>query len=220
MNFEDFKNKVRRKLRTFHIGTLGAIVCSVQLLLELYNFALNLFLGSGISDISNIIFLVINCLFDLYLVRYFITAKENNSLAPARTGIVLLVIANYVIPAIRSILTSVFTNSVGITLFSAIISGLVLGIIYFILLILEFNHKGKHNHLIMAIIAGLMVVFSLLQAGTLIAMGALSFINAADMLYTSLSFIYLLLSGFVTIGTSVIFLLYPIFAIREQRRGY
>ena len=72
----------------------------------------------------------------------------------------------------------------------------------------------------MAIIAGLMVVFSLLQAGTLIAMGALSFINAADMLYTSLSFIYLLLSGFVTIGTSVIFLLYPIFAIREQRRGY
>ena len=180
MNFEDFKNKVRRKLRSFHIGTLGAIVCSVQLLLELYYFALNLFLGSGISDISNIIFLVINCLFDLYLVRYFITAKENNSLAPARTGIVLLVIANYVIPAIRSILTSVFTNSVGITLFS----------------------------------------FSLLQAGTLIAMGALSFINAADMLYTSLSFIYLLLSGFVTIGTSVIFLLYPIFAIREQRRGY
>ena len=220
MNFEDIKNKIKRKLRSFHIGTFGAIVCSVQLILELYNFGLNLFINNNVHDILSIIFLVINCVFDLYLVRYFILSKENNTLTLARTGIILLVVANYVLPAIEAVISSMFTNSLGITLFSTIISGMVLGIIYFVLLILEYRHVGKHNHLIMAVVSGLMVVLSLLQGGTLIAMGAMNFISATNMLYVSLSFIYLVLSAFVTIGISVIFLLYPLFAIRESRRGY
>lgn len=220
MKFEDIKNKIKRKFRSFHIGTFGAIVCSAQLILELYNFALNLFINNNVHDVSSIIFLVINCVFDLYLVRYFILSKENNTLTPARTGIILLVVANYVLPAIEAVISSMFTNSLGITLFSTIISGMVLGIIYFVLLILEYRHVGKHNHLIMAVVSGLMVVLSLLQGGTLIAMGAMNFISATNMLYVSLSFIYLVLSAFVTIGISVIFLLYPLFAIRESRRGY
>ena len=220
MNFEDIKNKLKRKFRSFHIGTLGAIVCSAQLLLELYYFALNLFFLNSISSVSDIIFLVINCVFDLYLVKYFISSKENNSLTPARTGIILLVIANYVIPSIQSIISSVFTNSLGITLLSTMLSGMVLGIVYFIMLILEYRHIGKHNHLIMIIVSALMVVVGLLQAGTMIAMGAIGFIATEDVLYTTLCFIYYLLSGFVTVGTAVVFLLYPIFAIREARRGF
>ena len=220
MNFEDLKNKLKRKFRSFHIGTLGAAVCTAQLLLELYSFALSLFFLNGASDISSIIFLVINCVFDLYLVRYFITAKENNSLAPARVGIIFLIISNYVIPAIRMVIESVFTNSLGISLFSIVLSGMVLGVIYFILLILEFNHKGKHNHLIMAIVSGLMVLFAIGQGALLIVLGSFGMINSANLLLDSLYLIYYILSAFVVVGTSLIFFLYPIFAIREQKRGF
>lgn len=220
MDFQTLKNKFLRKLHSFHIGTLGAIVCSAQLLLELYSFAIQLFMLDGINNISSIIFLAINCIFDLYLVKYFITSKENNSLQPARIAIIFLIISNYVLPAIQIGIESLFSNALGQALFGIILSGLVFGIAYFVLLILENKRKGKHNLLFMTIIGAIMVLLALGQGGLAIANGILLLMEPTDILYDALMFIYYLLNGFVIIGMSVIFLLYPVFEIRERRRGY
>ena len=43
MNFNDFKFKLQRFFRRIHIGGIGAVVCTADLLLELYSFAITLF---------------------------------------------------------------------------------------------------------------------------------------------------------------------------------
>lgn len=220
MNFNDFKNKMRRKFRNFSIGGIGAAVCSAKLLIELYGFAIQLFLIGIDGDFSSIIFLVINCVFDLYLVRYFITSKENNSLAPARLAIIFLIIANYVLPALQMIVGSIFTSSTGAALLSVVISGTVLGIVYFIMLILEYRKRRKHSYLIMAIVGGLMLLISIAQGALLIVSGVEVLTASSDLLYGVLYLIYYLLNAFVTIGMSLIFFLYPLLALREQKRGY
>ncbi len=219
MDFNEIKNKVSRKLRNFHIGTLGAIVCTAQLLLELYSFAIALFIFNSPS-FPDIFFLVINCIFDLYLVRYFITSKENNSLNPARTAIVLLLISFYVLPSIESAILGIFTTGLGATLLGILLSGVVLGIAYFIFLILEYRHKGKRNHLAMIILGSIMTLIGIAQGALSLTMGVISFISSTNILYDSLMLVYYCLGLIVTVGMPVIFLLYPIYAIRQERRGF
>lgn len=220
MNFNDFKFKLQRFFRRIHIGGIGAVVCTADLLLELYSFAITLFTNQlNSNNITNIIFLVINCVFDLYLVRYFLQSKENNNLSFAKLAIILLVIANYIMPAISNAIQGILNSSIGMVLFSIILSGGILGIVYFILLVLENKHIGKRNYLIMAILGGIMFLFGIVQGVLNIIMAVETLMVSSD-LSAILLFIYAFLSSFVTIGMGLIFFLFPLFTIREQKRGY
>lgn len=161
------------------------------------------------ENIINIIVSLINIAFYVVISNMF--RRSDNNKSEATKAVFLLVFFDFVILAIRMILSGIFL----IFFLSPISLYIVAGILYFVFLVLERNKENKNNLKALTILG--------------IIICALSFLSFIFNIYVSISafatyqngylnIIYLIISLFSYLahfGISVIYLLYPLYIKRE-----
>lgn len=223
--------KIKRKLRSIKVGTFGAIATSLFLLSLLCDFGGSLIGLTGVSspDLTNLLMLIVNVLFYFILTKDFLASRETNTLGRARYGILVLVIFNYILPAINLVISGLFGGSIaGVILIlsmTTLFSGLAFGIGYFIMLIIEFRSRKheKVTYTLMTIFGALLLLSSFsyvaLDIFTIVSNWNM-IINAAFDFAALLFLLSLLLDAFGQLFLGITFVLYPIYKYREIKRGY
>ena len=231
MNFSDFKVKFKRWFNNLNIGFFGAVGATLMVLAILLSFGGTLLASSESGswvEISSLFILIINVLFYFLLTKDFLAAKESNSMPRARYAILVIVIFEYVIPSIQFILAGLLGSSlVGtvIASFSIMLSGTAFGVVYFILMILEYRNKYKPLNIYTALcvfgglLLGLSIASFVVQA--IILFQNISYLIESVFVFSSLlNVISTVFEMFANVFFGITFFLYPFLKIREIKRGF
>lgn len=220
------KNGISRFFKNIKIGTIGAIGTTALLISTLLSFASQLILAKngGIEiDYTDFIFLIINAVFYLYLSKYFITSRDSNKLGPAKMAILVLLFSDYIFPTIQSLFYSMFLESEGAAIFGTLLSGAIFGICYFIFVILQDKRIGKHNYLILTIFGALLLISAIIKCVLYFYTGVQYFTGISEggeMAMLIIMGITLILEAIGSLCFGFVYLLFPIFSLREEKRGY
>ena len=232
MNTVKLRTLFNKFLSTNTLGTLGAIICTIGLISTLLNFGSTMYLASINPDVTigftDWLYLIINGFFYLSVAKTFITAKNTGNFSAARYGVIILVIANFVLPLISTFASSILAGAGAAALFYVSLGLLsVLGCVYFVFLILEYRKKGKYNNKVMLGLGIAIFVLSFLGLAaniyTFSIMLDIALINSTgtnETIAYVLGFLPYILDGINGVLTGLILLLYPIITRRRERLGY
>lgn len=218
----DFKAKFLRRIRKFHIGSVGALATGIAVITTLLNLGYYATLGQEVGDnIYQLVLTAINCLFYLMLTKNFIQAKQSNRLNLINYNLLIITIFEYIFPTIQLFLFSFGVNGIyglGIGLASTLLSSSAIGIAYFIFLGRLNKGIGKNNPLILKILGGLILLSNIFSAGMYFAIAFDGLILSTVSDYLAL--IINMLEGIGVILFGLVYFLYPFYVTREQKFGY
>lgn len=206
----------RRIVTRKNLANLGIVVSTIFLLSQIIQMILNAFIydNYSINNISDLIFDCFTLVFYLFVINNFIKCKEN--LFYGFYSILLLIISNYILPLITSIISGALQLLIIIPSLTSAIA-----VIYFVMLCIE-NKKRTPKSIKWLKIIG--IIFALLS----IAYGIFLFVNAIQSLMVVIDtgfydikdifslIIYLIFSLNMIIGQPLIFGFYPFVLYKER----
>lgn len=218
----DFKAKLLRKLRSFHIGSIGAIATGFAVITTLLNLGYYATLGQDMgNNIYQLFATAINCIFYLMLTKNFIRAKQENRLNLINYNLLIITIFEYILPTINMFFISFGVNGVyglGAGLISTLMSSAVFGIAYFVFLGRLNRNVGKNNLTVLKILGGIILLSNLISGGMYIAIAFDGLVLASASDYLGL--ISYILEGVGMILFGLVYFLYPFYVRREEKFGY
>jgi hypothetical protein len=196
------------------LSKIGLFLASACVILNLINFCFNTFVY-GITT-TGILNYAINIIFYIIIAMNFNKAKGNFYFA--YVAILMLIISDYVFPAIIDLISVISSSIINMQIDFYILSvSTILGIIYFILLCLE-NKKRSSGYLVGLIVVGsIMFVLGLVSfilttisgvQGIIAIISAGSF--TVNVFVQIFMFIVKMLISLTSIGFTVIYFMYPI----------
>lgn len=206
----------RRIVTRKNLANLGIVVSTIFLLSQIIQMILNAFIydNYSLNNISDLIFDCFTLVFYLFVINNFIKCKEN--LFYGFYSILLLIISNYILPLITSIISGALQLLIIIPSLTSAIA-----VIYFVMLCIE-NKKRTPKSIKWLKIIG--IIFALLS----IAYGIFLFVNAIQSLMVAIDtgyydikdifslIIYLIFSLNMIIGQPLIFGFYPFVLYKER----
>lgn len=188
--------KFNRQLVTRkNLANLGIIVSTIFLLSQIFEMILNAFVYDyySINNISDLIFDCFTLVFYLIVINNFIKCKDN--LFFGFYSILLLIISNYILPLITSIISGALQLLIIIPSITSAIA-----VVYFIFLCIE-NKKRTPKSVKWLKIIG--IIFALLS----IAYGIFLFVDTIQ------SFMLIVDSGYIDIKNVFSLIVYLIFCL-------
>lgn len=206
----------RRIVTRKNLANLGIVVSTIFLLSQIIQMILNAFIydNYSINNISDLIFDCFTLVFYLFVINNFIKCKEN--LFYGFYSILLLIISNYILPLITSIISGALQLLIIIPSLTSAIA-----VIYFVMLCIE-NKKRTPKSIKWLKIIG--IIFALLS----IAYGIFLFVNAIQSLMVAIDtgfydikdifslIIYLIFCLNMIVGQPLIFGFYPFVLYKER----
>ena len=216
----ELKNKIMRKLRSFHVGTLGAIATGLAVINCLVALGFYATSSANMSDsIYQLILTAINCLFYLMLTKNFLVAKESNRLGLVNQNLLIICIFEYIFPAIDQLVFGLAGNGLSglnAALVTTLFSSSLAGILYFVFLGKLNRSESKSTLTILKVLGVIIFVANVANASLYFADCANITFNISGILYLC----YSILKGLTSILFGTVFLLYPFFTRREEKYGY
>ncbi len=211
----------KKKLSTsYSIGTIGMVLSTIYVVLLLVELILEVATNSirqGYFVVSLINY-AINIIFYLIVCSYFARGRTNSAFI--YLGICILLISSYVIPAIFQLIdniTSLFIDW-GDPQFYLLSLGMILGIVYFVILVLNNKERRKNYTTALIVFGTIMFVLAILTSISLIftTIDAIKVLVAnAGELGTSgvakmITYIIRVLLSLTSTAFALIYFLYPI----------
>ena len=211
----------KKKLSTsYSIGTIGMVLSTIYVVLLLVELILEVATNSirqGYFVVSLINY-AINIIFYLIVCSYFARGRINSAFI--YLGICILLISSYVIPAIFQLIdniTSLFIDW-GNPQFYLLSLGMILGIVYFVILVLNNKERRKNYTTALIVFGTIMFVLAILTSISLIftTIDAIKVLVAnAGELGTSgvakmITYIIRVLLSLTSTAFALIYFLYPI----------
>ncbi len=211
----------KKKLSTsYSIGTIGMVLSTIYVVLLLVELILEVATNSirqGYFVVSLINY-AINIIFYLIVCSYFARGRTNSAFI--YLGICILLISSYVIPAIFQLIdniTSLFIDW-GDPQFYLLSIGMILGIVYFVILVLNNKERRKNYTTALIVFGTIMFVLAILTSISLIftTIDAIKVLVAnAGELGTSgvakmITYIIRVLLSLTSTAFALIYFLYPI----------
>ena len=207
---------IMKKRLNFSNGFLNfaTIVCLMYVLFMILDLVVRAIVSHNVNLSGlNIFSLAIDVIFYCLVAFYFYRAKGGDN-GSALYAMLCLAICTYLIPTIMMLLEGMFSGNLIII---PILSSLAIGIAYSIILIIN-SRKPKKGLLIALVVLGI-ILFALacyqffLDNGSVVEALGNSLLN----LRFDLFFQYLItfISNFFSFGFAIIFMLYPIYAMKS-----
>lgn len=206
-----------RKLKNINLGIIGLVICLIGVLLTISEFAAELFMtGDQVRmDAINFVYLIINVLFYFYVGKMFLEASKTHDFAYARYGICVFVITEYVMPFIRMLL---FNGFIGFYFYLPylMLPGILFGILYFVMLILEYRDTTKNYYVPMLIFGSLVLVENIVLSYFLVSSGVNGLI-ARSSAYNITYAVSQIVEAFSNVLLGILFFLYPLYSLLRRK---
>ena len=209
--------KFNRQLVTRkNLANLGIIVSTIFLLSQIFEMILNAFVYDyySINNISNLIFDCFTLVFYLIVINNFIKCKDN--LFFGFYSILLLIISNYILPLITSIISGALQLLIIIPSITSAIA-----VVYFIFLCIENKKRTPKSVKWLKIIGIIFALLSIAYGIFLLVDTIQSFMLIVDSGYIDIKnvfslIVYLIFCLNMIIGQPLIFGFYPFVLYKER----
>lgn len=209
--------KFNRQLVTRkNLANLGIIVSTIFLLSQIFEMILSAFVYDyySINNISNLIFDCFTLVFYLIVINNFIKCKDN--LFFGFYSILLLIISNYILPLITSIITGALQLLIIIPSITSAIA-----VVYFIFLCIENKKRTPKSVKWLKIIGIIFALLSIAYGIFLLVDTIQSFMLIVDSGYIDIKnvfslIVYLIFCLNMIIGQPLIFGFYPFVLYKER----
>ena len=199
-----------------NLANLGIIVSTIFLLSQIFEMILNAFVYDyySINNISNLIFDCFSLVFYLIVINNFIKCKDN--LFFGFYSILLLIISNYILPLITSIISGALQLLIIIPSITSAIA-----VVYFIFLCIENKKRTPKSVKWLKIIGIIFALLSIAYGIFLLVDTIQSFMLIVDSGYIDIKnvfslIVYLIFCLNMIIGQPLIFGLYPFVLYKER----
>lgn len=211
----------KRKLKNINLGSIGLLICLIGLFVTLADFANELFFNSQQGfNFTNFIYLIINVFFYIIVGRSFLIARNSGEFMYARYGIVILIISQYVMPTVRTLLqVLIFQGVLAIVDYVSIglfLGSAAFGIAYFIFMILEFRQSGKNFYIPMFIFGIILLIINIFLGAVNVYAGIKVLMTPEIGPYQIINAILSFFEGLGSIAMGVLFFLYPLYGILRR----
>ena len=209
--------KFNRQLVTRkNLANLGIIVSTIFLLLQIFEMILSAFVYDyySINNISDLIFDCFTLVFYLIVINNFIKCKNN--LFFGFYSILLLIISNYILPLITSIISGALQLLIIIPSITSAIA-----VVYFIFLCIENKKRTPKSVKCLKIIGIIFALLSIAYGIFLLVDTIQSFMLIVDSGYIDIKnvfslIVYLIFCLNMIIGQPLIFGFYPFVLYKER----
>ena len=209
--------KFKRQLVTRkNLANLGIIVSTIFLLSQIFEMILSAFVYDyySINNISDLIFDCFTLVFYLIVINNFIKCKDN--LFFGFYSILLLIISNYILPLITSIISGALQLLIIIPSITS-----ALAVVYFIFLCIENKKRTPKSVKWLKIIGIIFALLSIAYGIFLLVDTIQSFILIVDSGYIDIKnvfslIVYLIFCLNMIIGQPLIFGFYPFVLYKER----
>ena len=209
--------KFKRHLVTRkNLANLGIIVSTIFLLSQIFEMILSAFVYDyySINNISDLIFDCFTLVFYLIVINNFIKCKDN--LFFGFYSILLLIISNYILPLITSIISGALQLLIIIPSITSAIA-----VVYFIFLCIENKKRTPKSVKWLKIIGIIFALLSIAYGIFLLVDTIQSFILIVDSGYIDIKnvfslIVYLIFCLNMIIGQPLIFAFYPFVLYKER----
>lgn len=209
--------KLNRQLVTRkNLANLGIIVSTIFLLSQIFEMILSAFVYDyySINNISDLIFDCFTIVFYLIVINNFIKCKDN--LFFGFYSILLLIISNYILPLITSIISGALQLLIIIPSITSAIA-----VVYFIFLCIENKKRTPKSVKWLKIIGIIFALLSIAYGIFLLVDTIQSFILIVDSVYIDIKnvfslIVYLIFCLNMIIGQPLIFGFYPFVLYKER----
>ena len=209
--------KFNRQLVTRkNLANLGIIVSTIFLLSQIFEMILSAFVYDyySINNISNLIFDCFTLVFYLIVINNFIKCKDN--LFFGFYSILLLIISNYILPLITSIISGALQLLIIIPSITSAIA-----VVYFIFLCIENKKRTPKSVKWLKIIGIIFALLSIAYGIFLLVDTIQSFVLIVDSGYIDIKnvfslIVYLIFCLNMIIGQPLIFGFYPFVLYKER----
>lgn len=209
--------KFKRRLVTRkNLANLGIIVSTIFLLSQIFEMILSAFVYDyySINNISNLIFDCFTLVFYLIVINNFIKCKDN--LFFGFYSILLLIISNYILPLITSIISGALQLLIIIPSITSAIA-----VVYFIFLCIENKKRTPKSVKWLKIIGIIFALLSIAYGIFLLVDTIQSFMLIVDSGYIDIKnvfslIVYLIFCLNMIIGQPLIFGFYPFVLYKER----
>lgn len=199
-----------------NLANLGIIVSTIFLLSQIFEMILNAFVYDyySINNISNLIFDCFTLVFYLIVINNFIKCKDN--LFFGFYSILLLIISNYILPLITSIISGALQLLIIIPSITSAIA-----VVYFIFLCIENKKRTPKSVKWLKIIGIIFALLSIAYGIFLLVDTIQSFMLIVDSGYIDIKnvfslIVYLIFCLNMIIGQPLIFGFYPFVLYKER----
>lgn len=199
-----------------NLANLGIIVSTIFLLSQIFEMILNAFVYDyySINNISNLIFDCFTLVFYLIVINNFIKCKDN--LFFGFYSILLLIISNYILPLITSIISGALQLLIIIPSITSAIA-----VVYFIFLCIENKKRTPKSVKWLKIIGIIFALLSIAYGIFLLVDTIQSFMLVVDSGYIDIKnvfslIVYLIFCLNMIIGQPLIFGFYPFVLYKER----
>lgn len=199
-----------------NLANLGIIVSTIFLLSQIFEMILNAFVYDyySINNISNLIFDCFTLVFYLIVINNFIKCKDN--LFFGFYSILLLIISNYILPLITSIISGALQLLIIIPSITSAIA-----VVYFIFLCIENKKRTPKSVKWLKIIGIIFALLSIAYGIFLLVDTIQSFMLIVDSGYIDTKnvfslIVYLIFCLNMIIGQPLIFGFYPFVLYKER----
>ena len=199
-----------------NLANLGIIVSTIFLLSQIFEMILNAFVYDyySINNISNLIFDCFTLVFYLIVINNFIKCKDN--LFFGFYSILLLIISNYILPLITSIISGALQLLIIIPSITSAIA-----VVYFIFLCIENKKRTPKSVKWLKIIGIIFALLSIAYGIFLLVDTIQSFMLTVDSGYIDIKnvfslIVYLIFCLNMIIGQPLIFGFYPFVLYKER----
>ena len=199
-----------------NLANLGIIVSTIFLLSQIFEMILSAFVYDyySINNISNLIFDCFTLVFYLIVINNFIKCKDN--LFFGFYSILLLIISNYILPLITSIISGALQLLIIIPSITSAIA-----VVYFIFLCIENKKRTPKSVKWLKIIGIIFALLSIAYGIFLLVDTIQSFMLIVDSGYIDIKnvfslIVYLIFCLNMIIGQPLIFSFYPFVLYKER----
>lgn len=199
-----------------NLANLGIIVSTIFLLSQIFEMILNAFVYDyySINNISNLIFDCFSLVFYLIVINNFIKCKDN--LFFGFYSILLLIISNYILPLITSIISGALQLLIIIPSITS-----ATAVVYFIFLCIENKKRTPKSVKWLKIIGIIFALLSIAYGIFLLVDTIQSFMLIVDSGYIDIKnvfslIVYLIFCLNMIIGQPLIFGFYPFVLYKER----
>ena len=216
-----------RFLSKFHpamFGIVGSIILVLVHLLTLLSLVLSKAYENGLNEL---LMTAVNVIFYLNIGRFFLRAKNYDDPRSMAIALGVVIIFDYIVPALRTLIQGVIFGEIEIAILSILFSGIAIGILYFVFLILELKRRIRNPYIFLIIFGALLLALNLAYGVLQIIVGADYLIAVsgseletslfASSVITGITY-FLSAAGGVCFGLS--YLIYPIIKNIRVNRGY
>ena len=211
----------KRKLSTsYSIATIGMVLSTIYVVLLLIKLILEVATNSIRQGyfVTSLLNYAISIIFYLIVCSYFARGRTNSIFI--YLGICILLISSYIIPAIFRVINNITSLIIdwGDPQIYFLSLGMILGIIYFIFLVLNNKERRKNYTTVLIIFGTIMFVLAILTSISLISTTIdaikLLFANASELgasgIAKMITYIIQILLSLTSTAFALIYFLYPI----------